>query len=107
MGSVPFDLPLICFHQGEGTVGGGGCSSLLAGAWSGFDTAVRTAFLTRLSGLSPSSSFEMDPVDLREIRLAANGGFALGNGRFKAEIAEALGRRVERLRDRDSPQFPS
>ena len=31
-------------------------SSLLAGAWSGFDTAVRTAFLTRLSGLSPSSS---------------------------------------------------
>jgi hypothetical protein len=31
--------------------------ALLAGAWSGFDTAVRTAFLTQLSGLSPSSSF--------------------------------------------------
>jgi hypothetical protein len=29
--------------------------ALLAGAWSGFDTAVRTTFLTRLSGLSPSS----------------------------------------------------
>jgi len=31
--------------------------ALLAGAWSGFDTAVRTAFLTQLSGLFPSSSF--------------------------------------------------
>lgn len=40
----------------------------------------------------------MDEQDLREIRSAANGGFALGNQRFKWEIAEALGRRVERLR---------
>jgi len=47
----------------------------------------------------------MDPADLREIRLAANGGFALGNDRFKAEIAEMLGRRVERLRERESPHF--
>ncbi len=45
----------------------------------------------------------MDPVDLREIRLATNGGFALGNDRFKKEIAAMLGRRVERLRERDSP----
>jgi len=29
--------------------------ALLAGAWSGFDTAVRTAFLARLSGLCRSS----------------------------------------------------
>ncbi len=43
---------------------------------------------------------EMDPADLREIRLAANGGFALGNDRFKAEIAGILGRRAERLRER-------
>jgi putative transposase len=45
-----------------------------------------------------SFRFEMDPADLREIRSAANGGFALGNDRFKAEIAAMLGRRVERLR---------
>lgn len=50
---------------------------------------------------------EMDPADLREIRSAANGGFALGNDRFKAEIAAMLGRRVDRLRERDSPQASS
>ncbi len=37
-----------------------------------------------------SSRFDLDPADLREIRLAANGGFALGNARFKAEIAEMI-----------------
>ena len=37
--------------------------------------------------------------DLQEIRSAANGGFALGNDRFKAECAAMLGRRVERLRN--------
>jgi len=61
----------------------------------------------RASAYRRSFRFELDPADLREIRLAANGGFALGNDRFKAEIAEALGRRVERLRERDSPRFPS
>jgi len=40
----------------------------------------------------------MDAEDLEEIRSAANGGFALGNQCFKAEIAEMLGRRVERIR---------
>jgi len=36
-----------------------------------------------------------------------NGGFALGNEKLKAEIAAMLVQRVERLRDRDSPRFPS
>jgi putative transposase len=39
---------------------------------------------------------ELDPAQLDEIRSAANGGFALGNNRFKAQIAEMLKRRVER-----------
>ena len=38
----------------------------------------------------------LDPAQLDEIRSAANGGFALGNDRFKAQIAEMLKRRVER-----------
>jgi putative transposase len=46
--------------------------------------------------------FELDNLDLQEIRSAANGGFALGNERFKAEIAATLGRRAERLRNRSS-----
>ena len=49
-----------------------------------------------------SFRFELDDVDLQEIRSAANGGFALGNERFKAEIAAMLGRRAERLRNRFS-----
>jgi putative transposase len=44
--------------------------------------------------------FELDEEDLKEIRSAANGGFALGNQRFKDEISAMLGRRVERLRQR-------
>ena len=39
---------------------------------------------------------ELDPAQLDEIRSAANGGFALGNDRFKAQIAQMLRRRVER-----------
>jgi len=39
---------------------------------------------------------EFEPAQLDEIRAAANGGFALGNDRFKAQIAEMLKRRVER-----------
>jgi putative transposase len=61
----------------------------------------------RAAAYRRSFRFEMDPADLREIRSAANGGFALGNDRFKAEIAAMLGRRVERLRERDSPQASS
>jgi putative transposase len=61
----------------------------------------------RAAAYRQSFRFELDPAELREIRLAANGGFALGNETFKAEIAEMLGRRVERLRERDSPRFPS
>ncbi len=44
--------------------------------------------------------FKLDEEDLKEIRSAANGGFALGNQRFKDEISAMLGRRVERLRQR-------
>ena len=43
---------------------------------------------------------ELDEEELKEIRSAANGGFALGNQRFKDEISAMLGRRVERLRQR-------
>jgi putative transposase len=43
---------------------------------------------------------EIDPAALKEIRSAVNGGFALGNDRFKEEIAQMLGRRAERLRER-------
>lgn len=39
---------------------------------------------------------DLDPMQLDEIRSAANGGFALGNDRFKARIAEMLKRRAER-----------
>jgi putative transposase len=38
----------------------------------------------------------LDPAEASEIRSAVNGGFALGNSRFKDEIAAMLGRRVER-----------
>jgi putative transposase len=37
---------------------------------------------------------ELDSKEIAQIRSAANGGFALGNDRFKAEIAAMLGRRV-------------
>jgi len=38
---------------------------------------------------------ELELKNVNEIRRAVNGGFALGNERFKAEIAAMLGRRVE------------
>jgi putative transposase len=50
---------------------------------------------------------KIDPAALKEIRLAVNGGFVLGNDRFKEEIAQMLGRRAERLRERGSSRFPS
>jgi putative transposase len=61
----------------------------------------------RAAAYQRSFRFEMDPADLREIRLAANGGFAVGNQKFKQEIAAMLGRRVERLRERESPRASS
>ncbi len=37
---------------------------------------------------------EIDEVELKDIRVAVNGGYAFGGERFKTEIAAALGRRV-------------
>jgi len=52
---------------------------------------------------------ELDPTQLDEIRTAANGGFALGNDRFKAQVAERLKRCVERGASgrprKDSPEL--
>lgn len=50
--------------------------------------------------------FELDEEDLKEIRSAANSGFALGNQRFKDEISANLGRCVERLRQRVRQRAP-
>ena len=36
----------------------------------------------------------LEQLQLKDIRAAVNGGYALGGERFKAEIAAALGRRV-------------
>lgn len=38
--------------------------------------------------------YELDPGTVDEIRQATNGNFALGDARFGAEIAAALGRRT-------------
>lgn len=40
--------------------------------------------------------YRIDAEQLREIRSAVNGGFALGNVRFRKEIEAMVGRRVER-----------
>lgn len=37
---------------------------------------------------------QMEPVLINEIRFATNGNYALGNDRFKEEVASTLGRRV-------------
>jgi putative transposase len=39
----------------------------------------------------------LDPDFIADLRAATNGGWALGDGRFKRQIARALGRRVEPL----------
>lgn len=49
--------------------------------------------------------FELGPEDMKQIRFAAAGGYALGNPRFQAEIAAMVGRRV--TRSRAPPTFPS
>ena len=38
--------------------------------------------------------YELEPGVIDDIRKATNGNYALGNDRFKKEIAAALGRRV-------------
>lgn len=50
---------------------------------------------TRLAAYRALFRPELDPKEVQEIRLAVNGGFALGNARFKVEVAAMLGRRVE------------
>lgn len=52
--------------------------------------------------------YELDPGVIDEIRTATNGNYVLGNSRFQAQIAMALGRRVVpgksgRPRRRDEP----
>ena len=49
----------------------------------------------RLAAYQALFRSELDPKEVEEIRTAVNGGFALGNARFKAEVAAMLGRRVE------------
>jgi putative transposase len=49
----------------------------------------------RLAAYQALFRSELDPKEVQEIRTAVNGGFALGNARFKAEVAAMLGRRVE------------
>ena len=60
----------------------------------------RTDTRTVGRGIPRLFKVELDEEDLKEIRSAANGGFALGNQRSKDEIYAMLGRRVERLRQR-------
>lgn len=40
--------------------------------------------------------YQLDPGLVDQLRSATNGNYALGNERFVAEIAAALGRRVSR-----------
>ena len=49
----------------------------------------------RLAAYRALFQLQLEPKELEEIRLAVNGWFGLGNGRFKSEIAAMLGRRVE------------
>ena len=39
----------------------------------------------------------LEPEFVESVRAATNGGWALGDERFKRQIAQALGRRVEKL----------
>ena len=65
----------------------------------GRDQTLRSARFREVGGLKPGAPVALRGVKVGRvtaIRLAANGGFAHGNDRFKAEIAEMPGRRVER-----------
>jgi putative transposase len=58
------------------------------GAWAGLglaDAAYRTF-----------AKAHIDEQQLDQIRQATNGNYALGNERFQADIAAALGRRAQR-----------
>ena len=48
----------------------------------------------RLAAYRELFRYELDPGIIDEIRHATNGNYALGNERFKEEIAQVLGRRV-------------
>ena len=48
----------------------------------------------RREGYGALFKAHLDPQIVDEIRRSTNGGFALGNERFKNEIEQALGRRV-------------
>ena len=51
------------------------------------DANRRTAYLELFRG-------ELEPMELEQIRTSANAGYALGNERFRKEMAVALGRRA-------------
>ena len=50
---------------------------------------------TRQAAYRELFRYELDPGTIDQIRTATNGNYALGNDLFKAQIAAALGRRVE------------
>ena len=50
---------------------------------------------TRQAAYKELFRYELDPGMIDQIRTATNGNYALGNDLFKAQIAAALGRRVE------------
>ena len=51
------------------------------------DAKRRAAYLELFRG-------ELEPMELEEIRTSVNAGYALGNERFRKEMALALGRRA-------------
>ena len=75
------------------------CASALVTPHDGYNALGETPE-QRAAAYRRLFQFELDEEVLKEIRIAANGGFALGNRRFKDEISVMLGRRVERLRQR-------
>lgn len=56
--------------------------------------ALGAAIDERIAAYQALFRTDLDSITLREIRSATNGGYALGSGRFKAEIAAILGRRA-------------
>jgi putative transposase len=57
--------------------------------------ALGTQRAARLAAYRALFESELDPGLTAEIRAAVNGGFALGNARFKTEVSALTGRRVE------------
>jgi putative transposase len=58
-------------------------------------TALASTDQERVTAYRALFASALDATQLADIRFAVNAGFALGNDRFKAEIAAVLGRRVE------------